>query len=90
VIALARAKNQQLPDSPEAAERAWMIVKSLDGLARHHEARAAALDIVSRYPDTPWARDVQRHVLVYPLDQPSREEMQAGAEPRVEVPAPRP
>jgi hypothetical protein len=32
--------------------------------------------MVERYPDDPRALDVKRHLLVYPLGQPSREEQQ--------------
>ena len=32
-----------------------------------------------RFPGTSWTEDVERHTLVYPLDQPSREAQQAAA-----------
>jgi len=51
-------------------------VQSLVNLRRFHEAREEAREMVRRYPDNPFALDAQRHLLVYPLDQPSREEMQ--------------
>jgi hypothetical protein len=35
---------------------------------------AAAL--ASRYPDSSWALDAKRHMLVHPLDLPSRKEQQ--------------
>ena len=75
-IELARQANQRAPESPDAAERAWIIVKALAGLGRFHEARDEAAGLVSKYPDTSWALDAKRHMLVQPLDLPSREDQQ--------------
>ena len=79
---LAREAQRRFGRSPDAPERDWMIVKSLVNLRRFHEARDEARALVATYPDSEQAQDVRRHLLVYPLDQPSREEMQqrdAGA-----------
>jgi hypothetical protein len=73
---LARAGQRRFPDSPDAPERAFIIIRSLVNLRRFHEAQDEARDMVRKYPDNPLALDAQRHLLVYPLDQPSREEMQ--------------
>jgi len=74
---LARQARQRFGNaSPDAPERAWIIVKSLVNLRRFHEARDEAQAMVDRYPDNDLTQDVRRHLLVYPLDQPSREEMQ--------------
>lgn len=78
-LALARRGDALFPGSPDAPERAWSVVKSLDLLKRFHEAQAEARLMLRLYPDTPWTEDVERHVLLYPLDQPSREEQQAAA-----------
>ena len=78
-LALARRGDALFPNSPDAPERAWSVVKSLDLLKRFHEARAEARAMLRLYPDTPWTEDVERHVLLYPLDMPSREEQQAAA-----------
>jgi len=78
-LALARRGDALFPNSPDAPERAWAAVKSLDLLKRFHEAQAEARLMLRLYPDTPWTEDVERHVLLYPLDQPSREEQQAAA-----------
>lgn len=75
-IALARAGQRRFPNSADAPERAFIIVQSLVNLRRFHEARDEAKEMVRRYPDNTFALDAQRHLLVYPLDQPSREEMQ--------------
>ncbi|HEX2874541.1 MAG TPA: hypothetical protein VHP33_24980 [Polyangiaceae bacterium] len=78
-LALARRGDALFPNSPDAPERAWSVVKSLDLLKRFHEAQAEARLMLRLYPDTPWTEDVERHVLLYPLDMPSREEQQAAA-----------
>ena len=79
---LAREAKRRFGRSPDAPERDWIIVKSLVNLRRFHEARDEARALVATHPGSEWAQDVRRHLLVYPLDQPSREEMQrrdAGA-----------
>ena len=73
---LARAGQRRFPDSHDAPERAFIIIRSLVNLRRFHEAQDEAREMVRKYPDNPLALDAQRHLLVYPLDQPSREEMQ--------------
>jgi hypothetical protein len=75
-IHLAREGNYRFPTSPDAAERAWFVAKSLAGLGRFEEARDEALVMVQRFRGTPWAADAERHLLVYPLGEPSREERQ--------------
>ena len=75
-LELGRDGNRRFPESPDAAERNWYIVRALVNLQRFHEARDEARSMVERYPKTPWTNDVERHLLVYPLDMPSREQMQ--------------
>lgn len=75
---LARAGNARFPTTAAAPERARIVVKSLVGLGRFHEARDDARRMLLAYPRTPEALDVERHLLVYPLDKPSREQMQAN------------
>ena len=75
-IALARDGQRRFSGSGDAPERAFIIVQSLVNLRRFHEARDEAREMVRKYPDNQFALDAQRHLLVYPLDQPSREEMQ--------------
>jgi len=79
-IELARQANKRAPDSPDAAERAWIVVKALASLKRFHEARDEAAAMVGKYPDSSWALDAKRHMLVQPLDLPSREEQQKHME----------
>jgi hypothetical protein len=65
---LAKEGNARFPDSPDAPERAWMIVKSLANLQRFKEARDEAKIMVKRYPGTSFAYDVERHLLSNPLE----------------------
>lgn len=81
-IELARQANKRAPHSPDAAERAWIVVKALASLKRFHEARDEAAAMAGRYPDSSWAMDAKRHMLVQPLDLPSREEQQKQMQQR--------
>jgi len=36
-------------------------------MQRFDEAKAEAITMLARYPDTSWSADVQRHLLVNPL-----------------------
>jgi len=76
VLQLAREGNVRFPNGPDAAERSWTIAKALTTLQRFHEARDEAQLTVQRYPGTTWAQDVERHLLVHPLDLAPREEQQ--------------
>ena len=69
-LEMARAGNARFPDSPDAAERAWYVCKSLVNLENFYDARDEARLMVAKYPGTPWASDVERHLLVNPLDLP--------------------
>lgn len=64
-----------LPDAA-AAERALLTVRALVEAGAFHDARDEALSLVARFPGTPWAAEVERHLLSLPLDQPSREAQQ--------------
>jgi hypothetical protein len=63
---LAREGNQRFPSSPDAAERASIVVKSLMRMGRADEAMAEARTMIEQYPGTPWALDVKRHMLDVP------------------------
>lgn len=69
-LELAREGNQRFPNSPDAAERSWFIVKSLSDLGRHDEARVEGRKLLERYRDTRWAEDVYRHLFVNPGTHP--------------------
>jgi len=70
-LGLAVAGNLQSPGSADAPELGWIICRSLVNLRRFPEAVAAARVVRDQYPDTPWALDVERHLLVNPMSDPS-------------------
>jgi len=78
-IKLAKVGDERFPNSPDAAERSWRVTKSLVNLKRFHAARDYVKVMVEKYRGTSWASDVERHLLVNPLDYPSREELQRRA-----------
>jgi hypothetical protein len=65
-LRLARQGNARFPSSPDAAERASIVVKSLMRMGRADEAKAEARAMVASYPGTAWAADVRRHMLDIP------------------------
>ena len=65
-LRLAREGNERFPSSPDAAERASIVVKSLMRMGRADGAMAEARAMVEQYPGTPWALDVKRHMLDVP------------------------
>lgn len=65
-IRLARAGNQRNPDSADAPERAWMLVKAMVNQGRFDDARAEAAVMVEKYRGTSWASDIERHMQVHP------------------------
>ncbi len=69
-LQLAREGNRRFPNSPDAAEREWYVCKSLVNLENFYDARAEARVMVQTFPGTEWATDVERHLLVNPLDLP--------------------
>jgi hypothetical protein len=76
-IALSRRIEEYFPDSPRAAERTYVSVRSLVEIKRFHEAREEAKAMVERFPGDPRTLEVKRHLLVHPLGHPSREELEA-------------
>jgi hypothetical protein len=59
-IERAREGNERFPDSPDAAERSSLLVHALASAGRAAEARGEAEDMVNRYPDSNWVREIER------------------------------
>ena len=59
-IELAREGNERFPGTADAAERASILVHALAEQGRASEARGLAEDMVNRYPDSAWVREVER------------------------------
>ena len=70
-LALAREARARFENSPDAAEQAWFVVKSLTDLGRHDEARLEGRKLVKSYPGTHWAEDAYRHLFVNPATHPA-------------------
>lgn len=56
---LAEEGMRRFPASPDAPERAAIMVISLGRLGRYAESRREARKVVERYPNTPWAEKVR-------------------------------
>jgi hypothetical protein len=69
-LRLAREGNARFPDSPDAPERTWHIVKSLTDLGQFAEAREEAQRMLDTYPPSNWTSDIKRHVLSHPPNPP--------------------
>jgi hypothetical protein len=59
-IERAREGNRRFPDSAAAPERSSILIHALASLGRASEARGEAEDMVNRYPDSEWVREVER------------------------------
>ena len=70
-LSLAREAQQRFKNSPDAAEQAWFVVKSLTDLGRHDEARVEGRKLVKDNPGTRWAEDTHRHLFVNPATDPA-------------------
>ena len=67
-LRLAREGNARFPNSPDAPERAFIVVKSLVDMARFKEAQGEARKMLKAYPNDPRTLDVERHLLSNPLE----------------------
>jgi TolA-binding protein len=67
-LQVAREAVARFPDSPDAPEFEWNVVKSLVNMERFKEAQVEARIMVQRYPGTSWTADIERHVLSIPLE----------------------
>jgi hypothetical protein len=69
-LQLAREAVARFPDSPNAPEFEWNVVKSLANMERFDEAREEARFMVEKYPGNSFAADVDRHLLNHPPNPP--------------------
>jgi hypothetical protein len=65
-LKLAREAVSRFPDSPDAPEFEWNVVKALFNLRRLDDAEAEARIMVSKYPDSSFTGDVVHHLLHHP------------------------
>lgn len=65
-LKVARRDLAKDPTGPDAAERNWVIVKSLAVSGHYEDARREAEVMVPKFRDTRWANDIERHILAHP------------------------
>jgi hypothetical protein len=58
-IELARAGNKKFPDSPDAPERASILIHALVTQNQLSDGRAEAEYMVNHYPDSKWVREIE-------------------------------
>jgi hypothetical protein len=59
-VELAREGNARFPNSPDAPGRSAILIHALANVGRAAEARGEAEDMVNRYPDSSWVREIER------------------------------
>ncbi|HTA93638.1 MAG TPA: hypothetical protein VK745_28865 [Polyangiaceae bacterium] len=59
-IERAREGNRRFPDSADAPERSSILIHALASAGRASEARGEAEDMINRYPDSEWVREIER------------------------------
>jgi len=65
-LQLAKEALARFPDSPNAPEFEWNLVKALANMEHYKEAEEAARVMVKKYPGNDFAADVDRHLLNHP------------------------
>jgi hypothetical protein len=75
---LAREGNARFPGSSDGAERGWYEVRALVDLKRTDEAVAVSRALVDKYPNSPFALDVARHMLTHPMRDPGQVDYAKG------------
>jgi hypothetical protein len=69
-LQLAREAVARFPNSPNAPEFEWNVVKALANMEQFEEAREEARLMVERYPGSSFTDDVDRHLLHHPPNPP--------------------
>lgn len=58
-VLLAREGNRRFPESTDAPERTSILIHALASQGLASEARGEAEDMVNRYPDSTWVREIE-------------------------------
>ena len=58
-VELARAGNRRFPDSPDAPERASILIHALAAQGMARDARGEAEFAVNHYPDSHWVQEIE-------------------------------
>jgi hypothetical protein len=70
-LQLAKEALARFPNSPDAPEFEWNLVKALANMEHYKEAKEAARVMVKKYPGNDFAADVDRHLLNHPPNPPN-------------------
>lgn len=65
-LKIARDAVDRFPDSPDAPEFEWNVVKALFNMGRLEDAEAEARVMLARYPGSHFTGDVVHHLLNHP------------------------
>jgi hypothetical protein len=65
-LTVAKEALDRFPDSPNAPEFNWNLVKALFNMGRSEEAREEARVMIAKYPGNDFAGDVDHHLLNHP------------------------
>jgi hypothetical protein len=65
-LKLAREAVERFPDSPNAPEFEWNVVKALFNMRHLEDAEDEARIMVAKYPNNPFTGDVVHHLLNHP------------------------
>ncbi len=60
-VELAREGKRRFPDSPDAPERASILIHALGTLGRASDARGEAEQMVNHYPDSSWVKEIEQY-----------------------------
>jgi len=69
-LELAREAVARFPDSPNAPELEWNVVKALANMDRYQEAEEEARRMLQKFPGNAFADDVEHHLLNHPPNPP--------------------
>jgi hypothetical protein len=59
-VIVAREGNRRFPDSPSAPERTSILIHARATVGEPMQARGEAEEMVNKYPDSAWVREVER------------------------------
>ena len=65
-LKVAKEALDRFPDSPDAPEFNWNLVKALFNMGRIEEAQEEARAMIAKYPGNDFAGDVDHHLLNHP------------------------
>jgi hypothetical protein len=73
-LKLLEAGEARFGSGTAGAERQWIKIRALTNLERFVDARKTAREMLQRFPNDNWTRDVEHHVLDHPETEAERRE----------------